>query len=665
MYFQIRSLIIWPRNRNFAAEVINFKLGSVNVITGGSRSGKSAIIPIIDYCLASSECNIPIDTIRDNSSWYGVLVVTDFEKILIARKGPSGKDASDEFYLSRGATVSIPPAIDAPNQKQDNIKHLLNSISGTPYFKLSGEEDSRGYQERLSFRDLMALVFQSQEVVANQNILFYKTHAHEHRQRLRNWLPYILGAENIDVLEARQRLGVVQSRLNQLRKEDERARRVSSSWLSNIIGHLNVAKSYGLLSEDYVPSNNAQELLDTAREISMTAPNSPEPTLPQIDQASNDLVLLEREDDQVSDEISLFRKRLEDLRRLRSGLVDYGGSAKRRADRLHISEWMQDIASQSHGCPLCGSEEHARTNAEIGKIASAFKSVEDAANKTTEVPTSFAREEATLKFHLDGALTRKKNLTSRLDIALAKNKAAKEKFDRRQSMHFFLGHLKASLETFESLAQNGSFGEKIKALEIEEQTLLSILDPNGVKRRLEAALGDISQLALARLKTLDVEEKYKKVPPEFSVTDLNLRVRSDDGHWHFLSEVGSASNWLSFHIAFICALHEYFNSPKGQTVSSVPSFSVFDQPSQVYFPRTTRGVKGGGNANFKYADEDLEAVVGIFKTLADSVKAQKGKWQCIVLDHARDEIYKDIEGIHEVAEWREGKKLIPRAWYEQ
>ena len=664
MYFQILNLIVWPKNTKFAPEVIKFELGQVNVITGGSRSGKSAIIPIIDYCLASSECNIPIDTIRDNSSWYGVLVVTDHEQLLIARKGPTGKDASDEFYLSRGATVSIPPIIDASNQKQDNVKHLLNSISGMPYFKLSGDEDPRGYQERLSFRDLMALVFQSQEVVANQNILFYKTHAHEHRQRLRNWLPYILGAENIDVLEARQRLSVVHSRLNQLRKEEEKARRVSSSWLSNMTGHLNVAKSYGLLSEDHVLSNNAQELLETARDISKSAPERPQPTLPQIDQASKNLVMLEQEDDKVSDEISLLRKRLEDVRRLRSGLVDFGGSAKRRADRLHISQWMQDIASQSHECPLCGGEEHERTHAEIGKIAAAFRLVEDAANKTTEVPASFAREEATLKLHLEGALTKKKNLSSRLDTALASNKAAKEQFDRRQSMHFFLGHLKASLETFESLTQDGSFGEKIKRLVAEEQSLLEILDPAGVKRRLEAALEDIAQLALARLKTLDVEEKYKKVPPEFSVTDLNLRVRSDDGHWHFLSEVGSASNWLSFHIAFICALHEYFNDEETGKASSVPSFSVFDQPSQVYFPKTMRGVDEEKQDKSKYADEDFLAVVGIFKTLAASVKAQKGKWQCIVLDHARDEIYKGIDSVHEVAEWRGNKKLIPSEWYE-
>ena len=57
-----------------------------------------------------------------------------------------------------------------------------------------------GFQARMGFRDLMAFVFQTQDIVANQNILFYKTHAHEHRERLRNWFPFILGAENLEIL---------------------------------------------------------------------------------------------------------------------------------------------------------------------------------------------------------------------------------------------------------------------------------------------------------------------------------------------------------------------------------------------------------------------------------------------------------------------------------
>jgi hypothetical protein len=189
MKFQLKKLIIWPKSKAFSPRVVEFEVGKVNVITGGSRTGKSAIIPIIDYCLASSDCNIPIDTIRDYASWYGVVFQTETEEILISRKVPDGNKASSEFYLLRGKAVSVPAVIASPNEKMDGVKNILNSISSVPYFSLSGAVDNKGYQARLGFRDLMALVFQSQDLVANQNIIFYKTHAHEHRERLRNWFP--------------------------------------------------------------------------------------------------------------------------------------------------------------------------------------------------------------------------------------------------------------------------------------------------------------------------------------------------------------------------------------------------------------------------------------------------------------------------------------------
>lgn len=116
MKFQLLKLIIWPRSDKFPSRIVNFKPRKVNVITGASRTGKSAIIPIIDY----------------------------------------------------------------------GVKHILNTISSVPYLSLDGGDGERAYQARLGFRDLMALVFQNQDIVANQNILFYKTHTHEHRERLRN-----------------------------------------------------------------------------------------------------------------------------------------------------------------------------------------------------------------------------------------------------------------------------------------------------------------------------------------------------------------------------------------------------------------------------------------------------------------------------------------------
>ncbi|OHB71910.1 MAG: hypothetical protein A2W17_05885 [Planctomycetes bacterium RBG_16_41_13] len=98
----------------------------------------------------------------------------------------------------------------------------------------------------------------------------------------------------------------------------------------------------------------------------------------------------------------------------------------------------------------------------------------------------------------------------------------------------------------------------------------------------------------------------------------------------------------------------------GRTTSCVPSFVIFDQPSQVYFPKVKRGVTENDP---KYeSDEDVEAVKSIFKTLAKSVLDKKGAWQSIVLDHADKSIYGGIEGVHEVEEWRSGKKLIPAEW---
>lgn len=214
MDFQLVKLIIWPKNKQFAPRIIQFEPGKVNVITGASRTGKSAIIPIIDYCLASSDCFIPIDTIRDYASWYGVVFQTESEQILISRKVPVGNKVSNEFYLSRGSIVSIPPIIVEANENSEGVKHILNAITNVPYFNLGSEDEREGYQSRLGFRDLMAFVFQNQDIVANQNILFYKTHAHEHRERLRNWFPYILGAETIDILAARQRLQKVEKVLN-------------------------------------------------------------------------------------------------------------------------------------------------------------------------------------------------------------------------------------------------------------------------------------------------------------------------------------------------------------------------------------------------------------------------------------------------------------------
>lgn len=340
MQFQIRKLIVWPKSEKHAPRDVEFVLGKVNVITGSSRTGKSAIIPIIDYCLASSDCFIPIDTIRDCASWYGVIIQTESEQLLISRKVPLNSSASNDFYVMRGNSMVVPSVILKPNETLEGVKNILNSLSQVPYFTANGEENSIGYQAHLGFRDLMALVFQNQDIIANQNILFYKTHAHDHRERLRNWFPYILGAENLEILIARQRLLIVEKRLNQLRKELERAKSVSSSWMANMLGHIKVAKEYGIQCADISNASTPDELIFAARQILENIPEYSQTKVADIGVANEEILKLEVEEGRLSSEIGIVKKRLHDIERLKSGFSDYKASIGTRVERLHISQWL-------------------------------------------------------------------------------------------------------------------------------------------------------------------------------------------------------------------------------------------------------------------------------------------------------------------------------------
>ena len=108
MYFQIEKIILWPRKIQYSYKTIDFKLDKINVITGASRTGKSAIIPIIDYCLGESKCHIPVNIIRDACSWFGLIIKLADRKVLLARREPEGQKSTDDMMILEGEELIIP-----------------------------------------------------------------------------------------------------------------------------------------------------------------------------------------------------------------------------------------------------------------------------------------------------------------------------------------------------------------------------------------------------------------------------------------------------------------------------------------------------------------------------------------------------------------------------
>ena len=146
MYFQIENVVVWPSKPDAVPpkRVVWFQTGTVNVITGESRTGKSAVIPIIDYCLGSSKCAIPIDVIRRSASWYGVTVVTEKdEHILVARRSPqdNGKTSTEMSLIVRKDKFDPPDDPPEANKTLQEVKDFFDNLFSVPYI----EHDDSGW----------------------------------------------------------------------------------------------------------------------------------------------------------------------------------------------------------------------------------------------------------------------------------------------------------------------------------------------------------------------------------------------------------------------------------------------------------------------------------------------------------------------------------------
>ena len=127
---QIKNVILYKDAEH--TRIVPFNLGKVNIITGESKSGKTALIDIIDYCLGSNDCKVAEGVIRDNVYWFAMTVVfNDNEEYFIARMNPSIKGVSSisEIYLQQGSLNQEYPAFDeiVTNSNLSGLKEFLLS----------------------------------------------------------------------------------------------------------------------------------------------------------------------------------------------------------------------------------------------------------------------------------------------------------------------------------------------------------------------------------------------------------------------------------------------------------------------------------------------------------------------------------------------------------
>src|SRR6266542_1491327 len=111
---------------------LTLRPGAVNVITGASKTGKSALIDIVDYCLGSGECRVPEGIIRNAVSWFAVRLQLVGGQAFIARRAPDrGRRASTQCFVKIGAEVELPDFVTLRgNTNSEGVVSLLTSWCG-------------------------------------------------------------------------------------------------------------------------------------------------------------------------------------------------------------------------------------------------------------------------------------------------------------------------------------------------------------------------------------------------------------------------------------------------------------------------------------------------------------------------------------------------------
>jgi len=652
MYFQIKKLILWPR-KDFKRREVEFYPGKVNVISGASKTGKSAVIPIIDYCLGASKCAIPVGTIRESCGWFGVLVNTvEGEKLFARREPEEQRQTGDMFILEDAEEIVLPERINERNANVSQLKATLNRLSGLS--SLGMNPYSEGYQSnKTSFRDLMAFTFQSQNIIANPDVLFFKADTTDHREKLKSVFPYILNAVTEEILAARWELERLQKALRQKESALKTTSRTVNIWRGEALSWIGQAKELGLIPSDTITEKNWNGILTQLRQIASTNYRDAKPTIEGLEGVMKDLAELQREESDQALELSRVRQRLNEVRRLIEGSQNYGGAIRIQRDRLEISTWLKQQTNDREDILSTLASEDVN---HLDELCSALAGLE--IETRTQITMSDRLEKEQLRLRKDGEdrISKLTTVRQRIKNLERRSKEAQAEAFRADSIERYLGRLEQALKLYEQAGEDAELKQEIDDLKGQITELKKVVSEGQIRRREQNALAVVERFAAEIIPKLDAE--WPDAAIKFSKHDLTVRILHN-GREDYLWEIGSGANWLAYHLSMSMAFQRFFLQTP---YHAVPSFLIYDQPSQVYFPQNVSSRSTVDDV--EWLDEDVVAVRDIFTAIGNEITRAENRLQVIVLDHANETVWHDIQDIELVEEWRDGKKLVPMSWIE-
>jgi hypothetical protein len=656
MHFKVKNLVLWPKITSNEVVNIEFDLDKVNVITGGSSRGKSAILAIIDYCLGASICRIPTRKIRDKTEWFGIVIqLTNNNTILLARKEPGEAVVSNEMFMRESSLIEIPVKV-SPNINVQQAKRRLDDLAGLPQlgFSESEDDDTIGFKSRPSFRDLVSFNFQPQYLIANQSTLFYKTDIFQNKEKLRTIFPYVLQAVNDEYLRNKEELKDCRRQLNALTKDLDKRRKLVERWIGELKSNYVRAIEFGILPDAPLPDENwgsqvyISYLKGMPKDFNNKIPVIKEGISVNVSDRINEL---EDKEIELSHSLHTYKHRYELIKRLEISNQEYRGSLLKQHGRLKSVDWFSKLLEKDDVCPLCSSRTNNSKEA-IQKLKKANLEIVQKGSRTNDNITALLDETSKLRRDISDHEQQINSIRKEIQILKGSDAKIDTRLQNIFSIYRFAGNLEVEIKNYEEYNEEGEIREKIKKLEQRINDLELTLNESLVEQRLKRAKRKIEDVIKFYADLFQAEHATDSIL--FDEKNLTISFVSINGRENALYEIGGGSNFLAYHISSLLALHEFFVSLKK---TPVPGFVIFDQPSQVFFPDKSDSESA--------SDEDVIKVRRIFEAFSKFVERSKGSVQVIVIEHVGEYAWEGLTNINKLRRWRgeaDDAFLIPLSW---
>lgn len=643
MSLQIAKIVLY--NHEGATRELPFRTGALNIITGASKTGKSAIIDIVDYCTGRGDCNVADGVIRKYVSWYAILLQIGDGQIFIARRNPPpGERTDSDVYLARGSDLGI-PAFDTliKNTTVSALNKFLGAVIGISENEHRPPMPTRDPLEA-KFRHAILFSFQDQNDIDNRQRLFHRQGEEFIGQAIKDTLPYFLGAIDEDRLLKQAQLDLARRRLRQLERQLRDAEAMDTSSYPRAQSLLDEAKQVGLVDERQPASS-----YDAIMRVFLGILNDAHVRADAVMADGEDLLSgLRAERQGLRSELERVNAQIRSTRTFTSETSGYERETKEQRARLSAVGLITSTPHDRTQCPVC--ENHLSTPPPT------VLQIDQSLKELSQQLEAVEAENPRLQLRLAALMREENAIAERLrdNQHRIASRMRENEIMRVQQEAFILqartmGKISQYVETVSSTDGASQFRDAVGAARALVATLEAELDPVAVREKLAAFLNIIGRYMSDYSDRLELEHRGSTL--RLDIRNLTVVADTLDGAVP-LYRMGSGENWVGYHVLAHLALHKWFRQ-KGRPV---PGFLVLDQPSQAHYP-PERDAEGSLDV---LRDEDQTAVQQLFRLIADAATELAPEMQIIVLDHA--DLAGDWFESAVTARWRKGEKLIPKEW---